>query len=112
MPPDLPRVPASVRPTSTPGTGADVDLASERALIDRARMALARGQSSAALDAVDAHAKSYPRGRLVEEREALAIQALAQAGRTADARARADKFRATYPNSVFAGAVDSIAPPR
>jgi outer membrane protein assembly factor BamD (BamD/ComL family) len=89
-----------------------VDLAAERALIDRARMALARSQSGAALEAVDAHAKSFPRGRLAEEREAIAIQALSQAGRAADARVRADRFRAAYPNSVFGAAVDAVVPPR
>ena len=103
--------PAPTR-TTAPSSSPDVDLAAERTLIDRARMALARRQSAAALEAVDAHAKSYPRGRLVEEREAIGIQALVQAGRAGDARARADRFRVAYPNSIFTAAVDAVVPPK
>jgi hypothetical protein len=103
----------SARPTTTaitrPGANtpsSDVDLAAERALIDRARMALARRQSGPALAALDEHTSRFPRGRLAEEREALAIQALAQAGRGAEAQRRADAFRRAYPKSVFLPAVD------
>ena len=112
-PPEPSRTPVALPArTSAPSSSPDVALAAERALIERARMALARGQSGAALEAVDAHAKGYPRGRLAEEREAIAVQALVQGGRTADARARADRFRATYPNSVFGAAVDTVVPPK
>ncbi len=92
--------------------GSDVDLAGERALIDRARAALGRGQSDDALTALEAHAKKYPHGRLVEEREALSVDALARAGRLDAARARASRFRAMYPNSVFGAFVDDAVAPR
>jgi hypothetical protein len=105
----LPSV-AAPRMSTTPS--ADVDLAPERALVDRARAALGRGQSSDALDALDAHAARFPRGRLSEEREALAVDALARAGRADSARARATAFHAKYPNSVFGAVVDSAVPPR
>ena len=105
--------PAS-HPTSTTSTSGanDVDLAAERALVDRARTALSRGQTKDALDAVDAHATRFPRGRLSEEREALAIDALARSGRLDEATARAARFRTTYPNSVFNGVVDAAVRPR
>lgn len=109
----------STRPSSTATTSSsdtiaqrDVDLAAERALVDRARTALTRGQPAAALEALDSHAKTFPRGRLTEEREALAIDALARAGRTQEAATRADRFRATWPNSVFGGLVDNASPER
>lgn len=115
-PSDLPTAPTTAppppRPTASaaPSTSSDVDLASERALVDRARTALQRRQAESALEALDAHAARFPRGRLAEEREALAVQALAQAGRAADAKRRADAFRKAYPNSIFGPAVDLAAP--
>lgn len=92
-------------------SGNDTDLAGERALIERARMALARGQAASALEALDAHRAQYPRGRLGEEREALAIQALSAAGRSAEARKRADAFVRVHPNSVFLPAIELAVPP-
>lgn len=86
----------------------DADLAGERALVDRARAALARGDAAACLEAVRSHEARFPNGRLAEEREVLAVRALARAGQTDEARARADRFRKRYPNSVFAGAIESI----
>jgi outer membrane protein assembly factor BamD (BamD/ComL family) len=102
---------ASTTPPAA-STGNDVDLAAERSLVDRARTALGRGQSSDALAALDAHAARYPHGRLSEEREALAVDALARSGRMDLALARAARFRATYPNSVFGGVVDAALAPR
>ncbi|HVH46731.1 MAG TPA: hypothetical protein VM925_30525 [Labilithrix sp.] len=98
-------------PASTPSLSPDLDLAAERALVERARTALARDQASAALEAVDAHAARFPRGRLSEEREAIAIQALAKIDRPLDARRRADAFRKAHPNSVFLPAIELAAPP-
>ncbi|MDB4942549.1 MAG: hypothetical protein JWP97_2083, partial [Labilithrix sp.] len=99
-------------PTAATVSGSDGDLAAERALVDRARAALGRGQSKDALDALDAHAVRFPKGRLSEEREALAIDALARAGRRDEALARAARFRAAYPNSVFGAVVDAAVAPR
>ena len=87
--------PPSTSTTSTPppprndAHSRDIALAAERVLIEQARMAVARGQGEAALDAVGHHAREFPRGRLREEREALAVQALALAGRAdEDSRTR------------------------
>jgi hypothetical protein len=44
---------------------------------------------------------------LREEREALAVKAFVLAGRGDEARARADKFRAKYPASLFLPAIES-----
>ncbi len=64
-----------------------------------------------AFDATEAHARRFPRGRLSEEREALAVQALVAPGAVSTARLRADRFRRTYPNSIFRSAVErAIAP--
>jgi hypothetical protein len=102
----LPSASASARATAAP-LDAGAALAAESALLDVARTALARGEPDHALAAVGRHAAQFPHGVLAEEREALAVKALAQEGRGADARARADRFRARYPESLFSTAIDS-----
>lgn len=79
--------------------------ARERRVIERARMALARGRFESALDAVRAHEARFQDGRFREEREAIAIQALVGLDRDADARERATGFRARYPRSLFSGVI-------
>ena len=89
----------------------DVDLAEERALLEVARTALARGQDEAALHSLEEHAARFPNGRLSEEREVLTVQALASSGRTADARDRAARFRHAFPQSILLPAVDAALAP-
>jgi hypothetical protein len=79
----------------------DAELAEERAYVDRARMALARGATSDVLEATDSHQRAFPDGRLREEREALAIRALVQRGDVRDATDRLRRFRERYPKSLF-----------
>lgn len=81
--------------------------AAERALVDAARIALASGEPSQALDIVERHVRDYPQGRLVEEREAIAIRALVKASRYDEARERAARFQARYARSVAAPAVSA-----
>jgi outer membrane protein assembly factor BamD (BamD/ComL family) len=66
---------------------------------------LGRGDHASALDAVSRHAEQYPSGRLTEEREAIAIQALARSGAKDEARARAERFERSHPSSLFAPAI-------
>lgn len=80
-------------------------LSAERALLDVARTALARGEARDVLVAVERHEKEYPRGVLVEEREVLAIRALAALGLHEDASARASAFEQRFPNSLMLRAV-------
>lgn len=102
---------ATEAPAATAQDARDADLAAERALVDRARSALARGDTGASLEAVAAHEARFPRGRLTEERELVAIQALVRRGESGAAKARADRFRKAHPKSVFVPAVDRLAPP-
>ncbi len=81
-------------------------LRGERAVLDTARAAVARGDGGAALIALEAHRASYADGALVEERDALTILALAKVGRTDEARKKADAFRAKKPHSLFLKAID------
>lgn len=106
--PRRPSAPAAASPaTSAPGTA---NLAAERTLLDRAHAAMLRGDGRAALEAVDLHARSFPRGSLSEERELLAVQALAGQGRAAEAKARAARFHQAFPRSVYGGAIDALVP--
>lgn len=89
------------------GNGRDRDLADENALVSRAQAALARGRTSEALAATNEHQRRFPRGEFVEEREALAIQALARSGNLPAATARAERFRARYPRSMLLRAVNA-----
>ncbi|MFO0667370.1 MAG: hypothetical protein U0174_25695 [Polyangiaceae bacterium] len=101
-----------VAPTPTASaTGKDVQsspLAAEQALIDTARSALSRGRGADALAAADDHAKKFPSGRLGEERENIAIQALLGLGRRDEAKRRAERFHRTYPGSLYGGAIDAV----
>lgn len=102
---------ASSTPPDTPARAAPSatsTLAEEQALVDRARAALARGRPKDALAAVTEHERRFGRGRLSEEREILAIQALVGDGRTAEARARAARFRTTFPKSLFLPSLGKI----
>jgi hypothetical protein len=116
LPPALPMLspspaPAlSSAPTLTPSPAPAVPLAqldAERVLLDEARGALAHGDGTKAVDALERHERSYPRPILGEEREAILVEALVGAGRSDEARARADTFRRKYPHSLFATAVDA-----
>ncbi len=98
-----------VRSLSQPGsaqTTTDSHLARDRTLLDIARTALTRGDSASALQTLDVHAREFPASQLVEEREVLAIQALAAADRLVDARRRASAFRIAFPKSALMPIVD------
>jgi hypothetical protein len=81
-------------------------LAAERAIVDVARHAVGAGDGVAALESVAVHERQFPSGLLEEEREAIAVKALALLGRTGEARSRAARFFARYPRSLLAPAVE------
>jgi hypothetical protein len=90
-----------------PPPAASSSLSAEQLLLDQARAALTAHEPERALALVSEHARRFPHPQLGEEREALAIQALAVEGRFDEARARAARFRASAPNSLFLPAVDA-----
>ncbi|HYP88297.1 MAG TPA: hypothetical protein VEQ59_09085 [Polyangiaceae bacterium] len=73
---------------------------SEAELLEQARAAL-KGDPSRALQRANEHARRFPRGVLVQEREVLAIQALRRLGRDAEAERRAEAFAKAFPGSAF-----------
>jgi hypothetical protein len=100
-----PREPAHALPERVQSP--DQALARERLLIDKARSALARRDAQGALVALKEHSRAFPRGQLVEAREALAVQALASEGRADEARQRALRFHERFPGSPYAPVVDA-----
>ena len=76
----------------------------EAQLVADARDALGR-DPNAALTVVQQAAREFPNGQLVEEREAIAIRALAKLGRTEAAQARAERFLARFGSGPHAEAV-------
>lgn len=80
-------------------------LAAELRLLRTARAAMQQGDGAAAMAQLNEHATRHAAGHLAEEREALAVQALAQLGRMADAQGRAHRFEDRYPRSLMLPAV-------
>jgi hypothetical protein len=107
---DLPIVPSSPTPSASAAraNGATANQTNaERALLDLATTAFARGEPAESLGALDRHRQRYPNGLFAEEREALAIRALVGLGRTTEARERGRLFVAKYPNSLMFPAVEA-----
>ena len=95
-------VPTPLEPKvpSTPGP----DFVREAKLVAQARRSLG-GNPSRALALTEEAANEFPRGQLVEEREAIAIRALAKLGRDAAARSRAERFLRKHAKGPHADAV-------
>ena len=77
-------------------------LLEESRALSAARDALRRGDAAGALATVEAVRARFPASVLGQEREAITIQALGQAGQRDAARARARAFLAKFPNSPHA----------
>jgi len=73
----------------------------ERMLLERARVALGRGETAEAIAALESHDRGYRETGLAEEREALWIIALHRSGRDKDARAHYELLRRRFPKSLF-----------
>ncbi|WP_437484952.1 RNA polymerase sigma factor [Sorangium sp. So ce1014] len=95
---------APSRKAAPPG---EHDTTEESALLSSAGLALSEGKATEALDVLALHERNYPRSPRAQQREALAIQALVQAGRRADAGARAERFRAAFPDAMFLPAIEA-----
>ena len=105
-------VPAPAGAMAAPrATTADV-VRAELRLLRQARAAVARADFAAALPPIAEHARRFKHGRLVEEREALRVKALAGLGRTDESRRAAASFQARFPKSVLSPAVGRMAAPK
>lgn len=82
-------------------------LSEERNLIEMARTALARGQAQDAYQALKTHQVKYPKGKFVEERQALIILSLVHLGKIDEANDLAKSFRKKFPNSLLLPTINS-----
>jgi hypothetical protein len=85
--------------SAAPQAKSKSQVGSEATLLSAARGALARNPERA-LALTDEHARNFPHGELVQEREVIAIEALRRLGRTDAARKRGSSFQSAYPESV------------
>ena len=85
------------------------DLRDQIALVDAARTAVKAGSTERALVLLRRYEVSYPGGAFRPEALALRIEALAEGGRGAEARALAREFLARYPQSPLADRVARAA---
>jgi hypothetical protein len=79
----------------------------ESRLLARAQDAL-RSNPASALAIADEHARRFPLGMLAQKREVLGIDGLVGLGRLGDAKARAGRFRARFPDSTHNRRIDEI----
>jgi hypothetical protein len=77
-------------------------------LLRMARVALGRGDIGAALSAIRLHIARFPYGRLADERELLAVEALVRSGHLDQARERAAAFRLAHPDSLALHLIDEL----
>jgi hypothetical protein len=83
-------------------------LKAESLLLAAARSKFAAGDASGALDDVGRLGAQFPHGKLVQEREVVAIDCLAALGDRAAMRARALAFRERFPNSPYTAHVRQV----
>lgn len=84
--------------------------ADEVALVERARREAA-ANPNAALSTLRRYERDFPRGQLRLESEAIRIEALANAGRRAEARRRAERFLRAHPRAPYVDRIRQIAQP-
>lgn len=93
---------------SAVGVTGQRSLAEELDVLDRARRALAQGQSVNALRALNRHAARFPNGTFALEAELIRVQALVARGDMTAATALATRFLASHPSGPYADRMRSI----
>ena len=107
--PRAPRGPLDLAPSSAAASVNSVDaLREESALLGAARGALRGGDGAGALASLESARTRFPNGPLLQEREVLTIEALAQTGDTGAASRRASSFLRRFPSSPHATHVQTF----
>jgi len=102
--------PAVVTPAPRPLSRRQTSPPAEHTLIAAARAALKTGDLAAARTFLANHQRFAPRGLLAEEREVLLIRLAVASGLTAKAQHLINRFRATWPNSIYLPGLAPVAP--
>ena len=98
------------RRVSPARVSADSSLAEQVQSLDRARVALGSGDSSAVLREIAHYRAAWPNGVFLTEASVLEIEALAARGERSLAQARAADFVAAHPDSPQAARLRSLIP--
>lgn len=104
---DVPRAPELSPSGSTSPRRSPVSTLSEADLLGQAQSALA-GDPARALALAEQHRSHFAHGVLVQEREVIAVEALARLGRAAEAKARGERFLRVFPSSAHRSKIQSI----
>lgn len=80
----------------------------ETQLVVAAGAALVRDDAEAALALTRQHVAQFPNGAHAEERDRIAIEALARLGKLDRARAAADRFFLRYPRSIYRPRIEGL----
>jgi hypothetical protein len=110
VPEPTPEIPSAAAPAPGPKTLASdkqARLAEEVRHLAEVRR-LAAGNPAAAAQMADEGHQRFRGGMLYQEREAVAISALARAGRQTESRSRAARFLERFPKSPFADQVRAV----
>lgn len=97
-----------VRPVST-ASSAPSKCVDEIELVERADETLRAGDARQALALTREHAARCPNGSFAQERERVAIEALALLGQNDEMRARAKAFEARFPSSPHVRRIRNLA---
>jgi hypothetical protein len=81
--------------------------ATEIELLRDARLALKQSPANA-LELAESHARAFPNGKLSQERELIAVSALAALGRRTAALSRAARFEKAFPESPYRRRIDEL----
>lgn len=95
--------PERVRLTATPTCTNEIEL------VDRADATLRAGDAKGALELTREHGARCPNGSFVQERERVAIEALALLGESEKMRARAKAFELRFPSSPHVRRIRNLA---
>ncbi len=104
-----PPAPSAAPPASIKAPASKPTLAEEVKQLAEVRALAASNPAAAAARADEGHQR-FRGGMLYQEREAVAISALARAGRGGEAQARARRFTAQFPKSPFREQVEAVLP--
>jgi hypothetical protein len=102
--------PASSSGRASTNSSTSSSLADQVQSLDRARVALGSGDSSAALREIARYRAAYPDGVFLTEASVLEIEALAARGERSLARARAADFVEAHPDSPQADRLRTLIP--
>ena len=102
-------LPSASAPSPSSPVPPETTLQTESASLLRGRQLLRSGDCEGALTQLQESAARFPRGGLAQEREVLAVEALACVGRAPEAAARADAFLHDHPASAHAPKVRRFA---